>query len=67
MIPEMPMPPDLTRQMLEEDLKTIIRKGERTVCINPHCFNDTCQGECEDEEDNCECNPDCGCHPNKGK
>lgn len=49
MIPP-PVPPELSKEILEEDLKTIIRKGERTICVNPKCFDDTCRGECEDED-----------------
>jgi len=68
----MPAPPDLTREILEKDLseldtKNIIKRGERTVCINPYCFDDACQGECEDENYDCGCNPDCGCDSTKGK
>ena len=30
-------------------------------CTNPHCFEDTCKGECQEPEEEC-CNNDCGCH-----
>ena len=32
-------------------------------CVYPNCFDDTCQGECQEESKASEecCNNDCGC------
>ena len=34
---------------------------KKVHCTNPHCFDDTCLGDCQEPEEEC-CNNDCGCH-----
>jgi hypothetical protein len=50
-----PVSSDLTKQILERDLGRTVSMH----CSNPNCFEDSCKGECEDEEDD-RCHPHCG-------
>jgi len=49
----------LAEEIFREDVKRIIERGERTICVNPKCFDDCCRGECEQEEEcskgECQC------------
>ena len=61
MITPSPISPDLTKQILERDSGRKISMH----CSNTNCFDDSCKGECEDEEDNRvyenRRHPHCGC------
>jgi hypothetical protein len=46
--------PKLLEEALDKDLKKVITRKGRVVramhCTNPSCFEDTCHGECEEED-----------------
>ena len=41
----------LAEEVVQQDIEKMIKRGERTICVNPKCFDDCCQGECEDNEE----------------
>ena len=49
----------LAEEVFREDIERVTKREERTICVNPRCFDDCCQGECEEEEEcsrgECQC------------
>jgi len=48
----------IAQEVVNEDMRRIAERAsrEKTICINPACFDDTCRGECEEEDDeSCPC------------
>jgi len=54
----------LAEEVFREDIERIIKRGERTICVNPKCFDECCQGDCEEDTEDCP-NEECRCRKDK--